>query len=536
MKQSVFKSRVARAAILLAVAAILLAACGSSSSSTATNSGSSSSTSGKTLTLQFTEPVSLNPALEGTYQSDIDFGALAYDSLIFQLPDGSYIPDLATKWGYVAGSGNKKFNLTIRSGVHFSDGSVMTPASVVASLNYFKKANGPQASYLASLTSATVTGTNTVQLSFSKPQPDLPFLLSQYEDVGQIIGPKGIADPKILSTTTDGTGPYMLSSSETVPNNKYVYIKNPYYWNPSTVHFDKVVVKVISDPQSALSALESGQVDALTEVPPTITAAAKSAGYKVYSAPFSLATMILMDRGGSISPLGKLAVRQAINYAIDRNSLAKALGGPNAVPTDQLALKGATGYDPALANTYAYNLSKAKSLMASAGESKGFSMSVLDTAALDPNGQLGAALKTELAAIGITVNLTVVPSPAQFIPAALTKKYAAVIWPFAQAGYGFPYAVEFAMTPFTNVFNTTSTTLDRLMATAGAETTQSEQNTEYQKVNAFLVNNAWFVPVYSLDAVFVIGKTITNVTPPTVLNTTMDPVVPKAGLSWKPAS
>lgn len=488
------------------------------------------------MTLQFTEPVSLNPALEGTYQSDIDFGALAYDSLIFQLPDGSYIPDLATKWGYVAGSGNKKFNLTIRSGVHFSDGSVMTPASVVASLNYFKKANGPQASYLASLTSATVTGTNTVQLSFSKPQPDLPFLLSQYEDVGQIIGPKGIADPKILSTTTDGTGPYMLSSSETVPNNKYVYIKNPYYWNPSTVHFDKVVVKVISDPQSALSALESGQVDALTEVPPTITAAAKSAGYKVYSAPFSLATMILMDRGGSISPLGKLAVRQAINYAIDRNSLAKALGGPNAVPTDQLALKGATGYDPALANTYAYNLSKAKSLMASAGESKGFSMSVLDTAALDPNGQLGAALKTELAAIGITVNLTVVPSPAQFIPAALTKKYAAVIWPFAQAGYGFPYAVEFAMTPFTNVFNTTSTTLDRLMATAGAETTQSEQNTEYQKVNAFLVNNAWFVPVYSLDAVFVIGKTITNVTPPTVLNTTMDPVVPKAGLSWKPAS
>ena len=74
------------------------------------------------------------------------------------------------------------------------------------------------------------------------------------------------------------------------------------------------------------------------------------------------------------------------------------------------------------------------------------------------------------------------------------------------------------------------------MATAGAASTTAEQNTLYQKVNDYLVNNAWYVPVYSLDAVFVIGKTVTNVQAPTVLNTTIDPVVPQAGLSWLPAS
>ena len=540
MKRSAVKSTVFRTAAFFTGAAALLAACGSSSSGTTASTANQSSTkaapAAKTLTLQFTAPVSLNPALEGTFQSDIDFGALAYDSLIFQLPNGTYIPDLATKWGYAAGSDNKTFNLTIRSGVTFSDGSPLTADAVVASLNYFKKANGPQASYLRALTSVTATGPDTVQLNFASPEPDLPFLLSQYEDIGQIIGPSGIANPASLATTSDGTGPFILSSSQSVTNSSYVYTQNPHYWNPSTVHFDKVVVKVISDPQSALSSLESGQVDVLTEVPPTMIKAATAAGLKVYSAPFSIASMILMDRTGTLSPLGKLAVRQAINYAIDRKSITSALGGPSAVPTDEVALPGTTGYDPAIANLYSYNLAKAKQLMASAGESNGFSISVLDTAALDPNGQLGAALKTELAAIGITVNLTVVPSPAQFIPAALSKKYAAVIWPISQTGYGFPYSVEFALAPFTNVFNTTSTTLQKLMATAGAASTTAEQNTLYQKVNDYLVNNAWYVPVYSLDAVFVIGKTVTNVQAPTVLNTTIDPVVPQAGLSWLPAS
>jgi ABC-type transport system substrate-binding protein len=114
-------------------AALIGAGCGGSSATTPSAAAPKTSGSvpqgmvGQTLTVQFTPPVSLNPALEGTSQSDIDFGRLDYDSLIYQLPNGSYVPDLATSWGYVSGSQNEKFTMTIRGGVQFSDGSPVTP-------------------------------------------------------------------------------------------------------------------------------------------------------------------------------------------------------------------------------------------------------------------------------------------------------------------------------------------------------------------------------------------------------------------------
>src|SRR5580692_9586741 len=279
---------------MAALAAGTLAACGGVSNGggapSATAAGTAGATSGatgqasaaptgvvgNTLTLQFNEPVSANPALEGTSESDVVFGAIDYDSLIYQLGNGQYVGDLATSWGYAPNSKNEVFNLTLRNGVHFSDGTLLTAASVVNSLEYFKSADGPQAGYLAALTSAKATGTETVQLTFAAPEPDLPFLLSQYQDIGQIIGPQGLASPKTLTTTSDGTGPWVLSASQSVANSQYVFTLNSHYWNPAAVHYKQVVVKVITDPQTALSAAESGQVDALLSLPSSAQQSAKS--------------------------------------------------------------------------------------------------------------------------------------------------------------------------------------------------------------------------------------------------------------------
>lgn len=508
----------------------------SAASGAATGQASAAPTgiAGDTLTLQFNEPVSANPALEGTHESDIAFGALDYDSLIYQLGNGDYVGDLATSWGYAPDSQNKVFNLTLRGGVHFSDGSLLTPASVVNSLEYFKGAHGPQAGYLAALTSAKATGAHTVQLTFAAPEPDLPFLLSQYQDIGQIIGPQGIANPNTLTTTSDGAGPYVLSAGQSVANSQYVFTLNPHYWNPAAVHYKQVVVKVITDPQTALSAAESGQVDALLSLPATALQSAKGHNLTTFSQPFSIASLILMGRSNPKSPLSNLKVRQAINDAVDRASLAQGLGGGSAVPTDEFALPGSTGYDPAEASTYSFDVAKAKSLLSQAGYGSGFKLNVLDTLALDANGDIGAALKTELGAVGIDVTLTETPSPAQFIPAALSKQYDAVIWPLAQNGDGFPYAVQFSMAPFTNAFGSTSAQLDSLMATAGAQS-GAAATTAYQKVGDYLTDNAWFVPLFSLSAALAVAPSVANVQAPSLKNTTIDPVAPIASLSWYPA-
>jgi peptide/nickel transport system substrate-binding protein len=526
--------RLAKAGTVAAAATVVtvaLAACGGGSSPGASGTAASgtSSASGassaaptgivaQTLTLQFNEPVSLNPALGGTSESDVAFGALDYDSLIYQEGNGTFVPDLATSWGYAAGSANKVFNLTLRSGVHFSDGSLLTPASVVNSLEYFKKAGGPQASYLAALTSAKASGANTVQLTFAAPEPDLPFLLSQYQNIGQIIGPKGIASPASLTTSSDGAGAYVLDGAQSVTNSSYAFTLNKHYWNPSAVHYRTVNIKVITDPETAISAAQTSQVDALLSMPATSSKTATADGLKTFNEPFSIASLILMGRSDASSPLSNLKVRQAINDAVDRKDLATGLGGGAAIATDEFAIPGATGYDPALADTYAYDTAKANTL------------------ALDANGNIGASLKTELAAIGINVELTETPSPAQFIPAALSKQYDAVIWPLSQNGGGFYYAVQFAMAPFTNVFGSTSTTLNQLMATAGGDSSTTAAAADYQKVNDYLVSNAWFVPLFSLSATMVVGSGVANIQTPSAANTTIDPVAPDAALSWYPAS
>ena len=490
---------------------------------------------GGTLTLQFNEPVSTNPALEGTSESDIAFGAIDYDSLIYQQGDGRYVGDLATSWGYAAGSSNKVFNLTLRRNIHFSDGTPLTAASVVNSLEYFKKANGPQAGYLAALTSAKATSPDTVQLTFAAPEPNLPFLLSQYQDIGQIIGPQGLAHPGTLTTTSDGTGPYVLSAAQSVANSQYVFTLNKHYWNSSAVHYKQVDIKVITDPQTALSAAQSGQVDALLSLPATAQQSARNDHLTTFAQPFSIASLILMGRSDPKSPLSNLKVRQAMNDAVDRSSLAHGLGGGSAVPTDEFALPGTTGYDPAAANTYTHDVAKAKQLLSQAGYGHGFKLAVLDTLALDANGSIGAALKSELAAVGIDVTLTETPSPAQFIPAALSKQYDAVIWPLSQNGDGFPYAVQFALAPFTNAFGTTSPQLNSLMNTAGA-LSGSAADAAYAKVDDYLTANAWFVPLFSLSAVLAVAPTVAGVQAPSLRNTTIDPIAPSSALSWYPSS
>ena len=441
----------------VAVTGAAVSACGSSSSGASSSSGSSTSgaavattssssatpaaagVTGGTLSISFDPPLSLNPALGGTSESDIVYAALAYDSLVYQTGAGKFIPDLATKWAYVPGSKNRVFDLTLRSGVHFSDGSLMTPASVANSLRYFQKAGGQEAQYIATLVSAKPRGAHGLRLTFAKPAPDLPYLLSQYQDVGQIIGPQGIANPKKLDTTSDGTGPYVLSATQSVANSKYVFTRNPHYWNPSAVHYHEVDVKVITDPQTALSAVQSGQLSAATQLPATLLSTAKSAGLQTYAEPYSIASLFLLDRKGTISPLGKLAVRQALNLAVNRPQLSSALSAGTGTPTDEVALPGTTGYDPALAQKYPYDVAKAKQLLVSAGYPHGFKLAVLDTLALDPSGDIAAALKSQLAAIGVQLQITETPAPPQFVPEELSKKYAAIIWPFSANGYGFPY-------------------------------------------------------------------------------------------------
>jgi peptide/nickel transport system substrate-binding protein len=423
MKRSLARARMS--AGLLCVAVVIALGLGACSSGAPAKSGSSGTTSGPsgTLTLASTvPPESLNPAAADTGTGSV-FAELAYDSLIHQETDGTLQPGLATKWGYVGGA-NKTFKVTLRQGVKFANGEAVTPQAVANSLNYFiKHGTGPTVPDITGAT-ATASGPQTVTISSPTPNPILPELLTQNQNFGDIISPAGLRDPASLSTRSSGGGPYVLDTAATVSGSSYTYTLNSNFWDTSEQHFKKVVIKVIPDLTSQLEALEAGQVNFMLSGESTLVDTAKAAGLAVLHGPLFNVSFFITDLDGVVVPgLKSVAVRQALNYGINRVAISKALFASYGSPDDEPNTVGQDGYDPALANYYAYDPAKAKSLLAKAGYPHGLSIPA-NYYAVAPLSNVAIAVADQLKQIGVTLVLQPDASLTSWFSDLTSKKYA----------------------------------------------------------------------------------------------------------------
>src|SRR5690606_33372686 len=121
----------------------------------------------------------------------------------------------------------------------------LTADGVKQHLEYVQGANGQMAPILATMTSVETEG-NVVTVTFSAPNPDLPYYFAQSGvGIANVISPDGLKNPEGLGTATHGAGQYMLDESATVADDHYVYVPNPNYWDLESVHWNKVTIKVI---------------------------------------------------------------------------------------------------------------------------------------------------------------------------------------------------------------------------------------------------------------------------------------------------
>jgi len=479
----------------LAVAAsVALTATGCSGSST----GDSGAAGGTLTVVSASPPASLDPT-KANVGSDNWFVNLTYDTLLRLGPNGQLEPDLATTWGYV-GTGNKVFDLTIRPGVTFSDGSPVTAQAVAASLNYARR-NGLNVSWTSAVSSVTATGPDTVQIQCATPNPDLPGLLDQVSLVGSVISPAGLADPSKMGTASYGAGPYVLDAAKTVAGDHYTYSPNPDYWDKSRIHWKQVVIKIVSNPDSALQAVQTGEADALS-IGPSQAATAVSDGLTVKYAPVAFVGVNLVDRDGAVSkPLASLKVRQALNYAVDRTAIAKALFQQYGAPTDEISIPGQLGYAPDDDNQYPYDPAKAKQLLAEAGYPNGFSMNV-ETQQGGGIDLLTQAVLQDWKQIGVTTNVTTDTTIGQWLSNAVSRKFPAL-------GFGYGAAPAYLlsldwMLPHATAFNpfaTSDPALTSLLAQAAAAPA-AQQPALDQDAMRYVVGQAWFVSVARLDGIY----------------------------------
>jgi peptide/nickel transport system substrate-binding protein len=478
------------AAAALATAIALAASACAGAGATSTGKGKTLST----LTIADTNfPASMDPATG--QNSNNQYFDLAYDPLIVEKVDGSYAPGLATAWQY--GPANKSFSFTLRPGVKFSDGSTLDAAAVKTWIQHeLKVPGGAGTNYLRFLTTIDTPDATHVTLHFSKSTPQLPYVFSQALEMGMIGSPQAVA-AGTLATKTAGAGQYVLDTAQTVTGDHYTFTPNPHYWNPKAIHWKKIVIRYITSPTTTLQAMQSGQVQLAVQQQVSSIGGATRAGLHVTSPLQAFFGLSFDDRAGTIVPaLRDPRVRQAINYALDRKAINKAVFAGYGHPNDQVALPGDDGYDPALANAYPYDPAKAKQLLAQAGYAHGFSMRILDMKALGFD-TLAQAIAGQLAEVGIKATPVDAASHADYFGKLASGKYETSILGFGGLPGYFLYGLLFG--PGATQFNPLKTRSDVLDSAYQSLLPASAQDAKpyAQKMVRFVTEQAWFAPLES---------------------------------------
>lgn len=484
--------RLAAVAGISAAVAGLLSGCAAQSTS---SSGSTNITYAASIA-----PTSLDPVISNNNPDDIVYQEAAYAALLQFNKAGQLAPELAVKWGYVPGTSNEQFSLTLRSGAKFADGSPVNAQAVANSLNYFiKNTTGPSAGAVVGM-SAKATSALGVMISSTTPNPIIPQLLTSYNLLGLIISPAGLKDPSALKTETFGAGPYVLDTSKSLAGDHYVYTENKNYYAPSSKRPKTLTVKVIPDTTSALAAMRSGQVD-LMYGDQSLISTAKSYKLSVFAEPHSFAGFLLADRAGDLVPaLGSQDVRQALNYAIDRKSIAAAAVGDYGAPTTQPNLPGWDSYSKSFESMYPYDLAKAKALLAQAGYPNGFTMKI-GYAAWEPVVvKTVQAMAQQLSAIGVKVDLVATSSGSQLFGGLADKEYSGISLTWGGQPFAANYGSLWASNGSANPWNVPVAGLDSAFATYQASS-DADRDSAAVAAQKIVMEQAATVTAVQVDAI-----------------------------------
>jgi len=425
---------------------------------------------------------------------NIDYADLAYDPLIRYTPEGKYVPDLAESWEL--SDSNKTFTMKIRQNVKFSSGSTMTADDVVATIKAEQGSGTTCASYLLAVTSVEATDASTVVVKYSSTQAEVAVLASfdQQGMCGYIVG------PNVSGTATDGTGPYVLDASQTITGSTYVYTQNPNFWNTDLKRFDKVTLKAITDQDAAFNALRDGQVDVIGGQSTQVDAA-KSANFDVYSASSGGQYLWLVDFNGKDVPaLKDQRVRQAIAYAIDNKTMAKALYGDYATPSDEsVIVKGFQGYVPGWEDHFPYDPAKAKQLLSEAGYPDGFTLPMMASKDMgfDPTVQ---AVAGYLGKVGIKVDIKEYPSHNEAVTQLTSGKMPSFVW-----GYGAHHLTVVATGIFGdkaifNPYHNPEPEILSMIHKADALTGDAADQA-YQEAEKYFIDQAWTIGLFETSMI-----------------------------------
>jgi peptide/nickel transport system substrate-binding protein len=303
-------------------------------------------------------------------------GFALYDALInWDLSQGerlaSLVPGLAESWE-VSTADHTKWIFHLRRGVTFHDGTDFNADAVLWNWDKLRTKDAPQydarqagliAPRISTIQSWRKLDEYTVEFTTMRPTSFVPFQLMYVLYTSPTQWEKAGRDWRAFANHPAGTGPFTLS--RVVPRERAELEPNHAYWDTKRVpKAAKVVLLPMPEATTRLAALRTGQVDWIEVPPPDAIPSLRQVGMQIFlqSYPHNWTYALNLSR----PPWDNKLVRQAANYAVDREGLCKSLLNETCTPAIGEVYSGHPWFgNPKV--RYEYNPAKARELLQQAG-------------------------------------------------------------------------------------------------------------------------------------------------------------------------
>jgi peptide/nickel transport system substrate-binding protein len=323
------------------------------------------------------------------------FNSNVYEALFRLTDSGSVEKALASD--YKVSEDGLTYTITLQPNVKFHSGDPLTAQDVKYSIERVvaPDSKSSRKKSLEPISSIETPDDNTVVIKLASRSISLPYNLSYVWIVNDAA--------KDITSKEDGTGPYALEEwrrGSTISLKRF-----DGYWSDKPTN-GEVVFTYFTDATALNNALLTGAVDIVTSVqsPDSLAQFKDNPEFKVSEGQST--TKELLAFNDRVEPFNNAKVRKAIARAVDKKKLLNSIWGEYGTligsfvpPTDPWYVD-LTGVDP-------YDVDSAKALLAEAGHADGFTFT-LDTPNYDPHPIVAQFLKSELAKVGITVNINVI--------------------------------------------------------------------------------------------------------------------------------
>ncbi len=451
-------------------------------------------------------------------QTTISVLSMVYEALITRDKSLRKAPQLATSWENLEPT---VWRFSLRPDVKFHDGAAFGADDVALSIARAQAETSQFKGFVANIAETRIVDDLTIDVVTKTPDPLLLDKLAyifvmdkDWAEANNVQRPQDLGNQEETFSVlnANGTGPYVLQARE--PDSRSSFTRNADYWGELDGDIDEVVFQPVSSDPTRVAALISGDLDLITAVPSqNVDQLTANPDLKLQTTDEFRTLFFGFDHGsdalqygdaGGANPFKDVRVREAVNLAIDADTIVRTVMRGYATPTGQILAPGNLGYDASLDARADYDPAASKSLLAEAGYPEGFSFT-LDC----PNNRyindeaICRAVTTMLAQVGLDASLNLMPR-AQYFPKLWDRDSTMFLMGFNSPYFDGLYMLETMLMSRNDdagegIYNyslNSDSALDQAIADARATIDGADRDRKMQAIYKSIKDETLYVPLH----------------------------------------